>query len=329
MGVTWIDTPGATLTSSDAVDFTLTADPIAISVQHGATEERAYRDGAFVAPYLESSKVGLTFALRRTGGWAYAPTVYVDEATPYRDVLYEVNFTTLPNQALVSGANTIDGKSWWLKGPLGGDVFDVLGGLRLRSMENTGIINYSTGAMTRGVLYMPYSQLEGYDPARLSITQCWWQSYSLAYPGNAAGHLSLFSCAHSAAAVTDAERTGVNVSLYDLNAPNNAWRYIATYPGSPNGNIYVNTAHTFSTPANREVLSIVDVQAGRSQVTAADRVATPGTWPSAELQSLARLPLPRGASASPASGLAVWVQNTLGTAFGLQTFVLGGFRVLQ
>jgi len=43
MTVTWIDTPGSTLASGDAIDFTLTTEPVAISVVNGFVEERAYR----------------------------------------------------------------------------------------------------------------------------------------------------------------------------------------------------------------------------------------------------------------------------------------------
>jgi hypothetical protein len=245
--------------------------------------------------------------------------------------LYEVNFTTKPNQTLAAGANVIDGKTWWLKGSIGTDIFDVNAGLRIQSRENTSIYHYSTGAFTRGALYFPYSQLAGYDSTKQTITQAWWQTYSLAYPGNAAGYISLFSCAASSAAITNAERTGLNVALYDQNAPTAAWRYLTSYAGHANGGLYVNTTHIFSPPANREVISIVDVQAGRVQFAALDQVATPGLWPPTALSSVGLIPdsIPLGASASPSSGLAVWVENHLGTPFGLQTFVLGGIRVLQ
>lgn len=334
MSISWIDVAGSTLPSlSEPIDFTASAEVIAISVRFGRSriEERVYRDGAFLYPYLRSTRDGLTFRLVRDDGWPSHPRVFVDEVPPTgRAVLYEVNFTTLPNQTLVSGANVIDGKNWWLKGTPGADVFDIAGGLRFRSQvgPSGAGLDYSAGAIPFGVLYMPYSQLAGYDPARLTITQCWWQTYSLAYPGNLVAIMSSFSCAHSAAAVIDAERTGGNLFLYDQAGGSNPWRYKWSYPNS-GGGAFVSTSHTFLTPANREVLSIVDVQAGRAQLAAVDRVATPGLWPAQELSHLSYMPLPRGSAASPSAGLAVWVQNNLGPAFGVHTFILGGFRVMQ
>jgi hypothetical protein len=55
---------------------------VSVSFAAGQTEEVAYRDGAFVAPYLGSTRVGDTFALKRAGGWSGAPTVHVEEAAP-------------------------------------------------------------------------------------------------------------------------------------------------------------------------------------------------------------------------------------------------------
>jgi hypothetical protein len=82
MTVTWIDSPGSALASrTDTVDFSTSADVVAISISFGVgAEERVYRDGAFVAPYLASTRTVNTFALRRVGGWPKSPTVYVDEA---------------------------------------------------------------------------------------------------------------------------------------------------------------------------------------------------------------------------------------------------------
>lgn len=75
-----------------------------VSVSFGSTrvEEIAYRDGAFVYPYLGSTRVGDTFSLRRTGGWPASPTVHVEEcdgvAAPLGDGVVDG-----------SGNNVIDG----------------------------------------------------------------------------------------------------------------------------------------------------------------------------------------------------------------------------
>ena len=64
---------------------------VAISVGFGGShvEERAYRDGMFLYPYLRSSRSLNTFALRREGGWPSDPTVYVDECGPVGDVVID------------------------------------------------------------------------------------------------------------------------------------------------------------------------------------------------------------------------------------------------
>ena len=82
MSVTWLDLPGWTLPSrSESIDFVTSTDPVAISVSFGPgrPEERAYRDGAWLYPYLASTRVGDLFALRRTGGWPTDFRVFVDE----------------------------------------------------------------------------------------------------------------------------------------------------------------------------------------------------------------------------------------------------------
>lgn len=86
MTITFIDPPGSMLASLDApIRFSSERAVPAVSVRLGDSdlrvEERAYRDGAFVYPYLESMKSGNTFTLVRTGGWPreQAPTVFVDE----------------------------------------------------------------------------------------------------------------------------------------------------------------------------------------------------------------------------------------------------------
>lgn len=82
MSVTWLDAPGSTLPStSEAIDFRATTDPIAISVSFGdgRIEERAYREGRWLYPYGASTRLADLYTLRRAGGWPGAFRVYVDE----------------------------------------------------------------------------------------------------------------------------------------------------------------------------------------------------------------------------------------------------------
>lgn len=91
MSVTWITPPNSTLGSTSApvvfrVDGDAQVPAISVSVV-GRAEERAYREGQFVYPYLESVRTVNQFELRRTGGWLGDFVLHVDEcesaAGPY------------------------------------------------------------------------------------------------------------------------------------------------------------------------------------------------------------------------------------------------------
>jgi hypothetical protein len=61
--------------------FTSTGAVVAISVSFGSgqrVEERAYRDGAFLYPYLRSTQSSGAFVLIRDGGWPAEPDVFFD-----------------------------------------------------------------------------------------------------------------------------------------------------------------------------------------------------------------------------------------------------------
>lgn len=180
MTTTWLDTPGSALSSRiDAVDFTVSADPTYVGVAFETPqtrEELAYREGEFVAPYLDSTKTGSTFALRRSGGWPAEPTVMVKSAA---DVvapsgpatwqrLYAVDFTTQPVQA-ISGPGTyiIDGKTWFLKES---DVSTAQmapyldGGIGWAvSPSYSGTVgNFGGGHVNQPHWFFPLSQVPGY-----------------------------------------------------------------------------------------------------------------------------------------------------------------------
>lgn len=100
MTVTWLDAPNSTLASrSEPVDFIATSDVAVVTVGFGPgrLEEVAYREGAFLYPYLQSTKAGATYSLRRSGGWPRAPEVRVSEASgsPWV-ILKEFDFASFP-----------------------------------------------------------------------------------------------------------------------------------------------------------------------------------------------------------------------------------------
>jgi hypothetical protein len=176
MSVTWTDTPGSVVAPGDALDFVATGEVMALSVRYGLTrpEERAYRDGAFVFPFLGSTKVGTTFSLRRTGGWPLPPTVFVDEDTPIPTggqalgAIYEVDLTAQATQTMsAAGSYVIDGKTWWAKSTLAsGQSCALTNGMGLTiQYAGTGATAYSpTGNMAYRMLFFPLAQLSGFNP---------------------------------------------------------------------------------------------------------------------------------------------------------------------
>jgi hypothetical protein len=124
MSIAWIDTPGEALSAlTSPIRFTATKDLsfISCSFEGARAAEMVFRDGVFEAPYLESTKVGSSYSVRRTGGWPLGarPTMHVEErgdAAPSWKILYGVDFTTQPHVDYPGpGAYTIAGKTWYLK----------------------------------------------------------------------------------------------------------------------------------------------------------------------------------------------------------------------
>jgi len=133
MTVAFIDVPGSRLPTVDApLDFTASSDVAAVSVGFGSlrVEERVYRDGVFLWPYLQSTKTGSAFRIVRDGGWPSDPQVYVDElstSTPTGyDVLADIDFTALPTTpGNTATANTLV------------PFTETLGGLAFSAVNNT------------------------------------------------------------------------------------------------------------------------------------------------------------------------------------------------
>ena len=116
MTVTFLDASGKTLDGkAEALDFIVSTDVIAISIGFGSVrnEERAYRDGAFLRGYTQSTKLpppegefGTTYRLVRDGGWPASPQLYVDEqpVVPAQPDLQPLNYSPLAAWALDSTA---------------------------------------------------------------------------------------------------------------------------------------------------------------------------------------------------------------------------------
>lgn len=152
MTVTFIDAPGSRLPSlNEPLDFIATGIVAAISVSFGAgvrAEERAYRDGVFLYPYLRSTKVGTAYSLVRDGGWPdkQAPTVYVDEGTAapttFWTKLYEPNLPAWGAAHLGDVGDhvnvTIEGATWRPFGEYGNPMgVGTAQGLKLKGANRT------------------------------------------------------------------------------------------------------------------------------------------------------------------------------------------------
>lgn len=186
-----------------------------VSVSYDGTrpEELAYRDGAFVYPYLESTRVGDTFSLRRTGGWPSDPTVHVEEAAPggvppWR-TLYHVDFRTLPSASFsAAGECIIDGLSWWQKPGYPTANGPVTIGARGMLMGTSGTGEFSPSFAARRMV-LPLANIPGYNPAAPVVIY----TRTDASADGAVCVVGVMDCAANASAPTSAEyerRQGVS-----------------------------------------------------------------------------------------------------------------------
>jgi hypothetical protein len=362
----WTTTPGSLLgTDNTPVIFVASAEPIAVSVNYGeGSEERIFRDGAFIYPFLSSTKVGLTFTLVRAGGWpvfmddADPPqrrpmNVYVDPPPPQLDpgygLLYSVDFSTLPNQTLAAGANTIDGQTWWMKGALRtSESFAVVNGsgLRMRTRSLQDLYHYSTGAQTVGFCgYMSLSQLAGYDASKPALLQWRYQDDNNNAPYGAWASVGLLSCGLNTTRPTDAERrTGALVQNETTPGGGSVTaRGTGCWPGSSlSGWNYVTAAVPSDTP-NRAVFQL---QRGswRTTLVEVSEQASATAWPGdfsttpnavsgfsggASVTALVGVPVPSSAT-MPSLGVLFWYErHSAGGASDIAIHTLRSFRVLQ
>lgn len=145
MTVTWPIPPNSTIDPrTRPIPFQAERDVTAVSVSFGnrRAEERAYRDGAFVWPYLRSTRAGNLFTLVRDdgdAGWPADPKPFVDEEPPppllptggqSYGAIYELDFTAQPTQNLniAPGSAVIDGLTWWAKNALGQATMSIVNG---------------------------------------------------------------------------------------------------------------------------------------------------------------------------------------------------------
>jgi hypothetical protein len=214
-----IDTPGSTFSStSEPIDFTCTTTPVAISVGFGSTrtEERVYRDGAFLPGYKRSTANAGTFSIVRDGGWPANPQIYIDEPTAAPTggqamaAIYEVDFRTLANQTIgAAGSYTIDGKVWWAKGslttpvPMSSAVVNG-SGLRLSTTSGTALA-LAAGSLDYAprMMVLPLANLTDFNPLAPILVRAKFASASV----SAVGWVGLIDTTSDAANYLAAKRS--------------------------------------------------------------------------------------------------------------------------
>jgi hypothetical protein len=186
MTVTFIDTPGETLDSAnESLDFTTDRAVPAISVYFGSgrSEERVYRDGAFLWPYSGSSVSGsgpYTWSITRSGGWLPEPKLYIDESpAPVVSTLQPLNYSS---NIVAAYALNITGADCNLDRSTNARNFVTAGGLASDMANVPDLIapmGAIMGAATNGIYsgspryanqYGSHWKLEG----ELTVSFRWW-----------------------------------------------------------------------------------------------------------------------------------------------------------
>ena len=192
MTVTWPIPPNSTIDPrTRPVPFQTERDVSAVSVSFGSrrAEERAFRDGSFVWPYLRSTREGNLFTLVRddgTPGWPADPKPFVDEVPPptpapttFWDVLLDVDLSAWATQSIPGAAGgagssgvvypTLGGLQWVVKwyssGAMAGSVVSGLG----VNLTATGFNDIS--AYGGAYFMLPETQIPGYDNAKFHCVQ--------------------------------------------------------------------------------------------------------------------------------------------------------------
>jgi hypothetical protein len=149
MSVAFAIASGSSLTSrNEPTPFTATLPVIAISVsvpisQSLSLEERAWRDGAFLYPYLRSTKNGNTYTLVRDGGW---PQVY-DSLGKLRPIAVYVDEDASGGQG--GNLNPVPGfEAWYVLDPIR-KLVDQTGNAHTLSGSGTNVAGPNLGMVAQ------------------------------------------------------------------------------------------------------------------------------------------------------------------------------------
>jgi hypothetical protein len=111
----------------------------------------------------------------------------VNDGRVLRDVLYEVNYSTLANNTLVDGAETIDGLGYVAANmaELGTAAVQNATGIRMIcATSNGGATAFDSTSQVAPYIYVPLSQIAGYDPTADYIIEMYIPSLVLETNGD-------------------------------------------------------------------------------------------------------------------------------------------------
>lgn len=155
--------------------------------------------------------------------------------------IYEIDLTTLPTQSMAAPASySIDGKTWWAKGPTkAGATFGLVNGAGLQvsfpgTVPPAPLLNWRAGgdvAWGDRVMILPMASLPGFSP-QAPIAAMWRFTGSAQESGGEPGiYAGFVEAASSIAAITAAERATCVTIGYQGNGTN---MYILCSPHSNN-----------------------------------------------------------------------------------------------
>lgn len=116
--------------------------------EDGSQPDAAYTvdiDGALRADVIEATRIDI-------------------DGSPANGTLYEVDFSTLANNTLTDGTESIDGHNWTIANQAtASDTFEILNGTGLHYNANATSTAFSSAAQTSGLLYITIDTLLGTD----------------------------------------------------------------------------------------------------------------------------------------------------------------------
>ncbi len=168
------DAIGSALVAGHGVDITVNDGADTITVDVDETELN----------YATPVAVGATLSAGSASTLVHADHVHTLSAAGLdaAEVLYEVDFSTLANNTLTNGTETIDGLNWTVANAASLGTFEILNGTGLRLVAGTSLgaaSAFTTSSQTAPHLYLPYSSIPNWDARHELILRVYLSSHTL------------------------------------------------------------------------------------------------------------------------------------------------------